>query len=454
MKLVTFDAGRVGRIDGDVVVELDCGSMREYFERGGAVGETGQRPRLADVRLRAPIVPKKFFHTAGNFTEHHEELQKVNWSHPVHKGIVFFQNVDAIIGPDDPVIYPEHLTKELDYELELAIIIGKSGKFFGPDEAAGYIAGYTVFNDITARDIQRREMKSGVFSFSKAIDTFCPIGPWIVTADEIPDPHSLAMELRVNGDIRQKGIGGNGCGRSATSWLGGRARLGVADQFRGPVQVAQVTRFEQVTAAAQAGRRAFQDEPAMRHHVAAIGDLQGQRDVLLDQQHRGVQLVGHPAEYREQTLHHHRARPRLISSISRARGRRTMARPTASICCSPPDGSPALRSRHLRSSGSRSRTSSWPASRPADRRRFSPAVRLANSARPSGTSDGPPRASRCADLPAMSLPSIRIVPASGRCSPAMVASVVVFPAPLGPISPTISPSFTVRLTLSTAVTPP
>ncbi len=58
MKLVTFDAGRVGRIDGDVVVELDCGSMREYFERGGSVGETGQRPALADVRLRAPIVPK------------------------------------------------------------------------------------------------------------------------------------------------------------------------------------------------------------------------------------------------------------------------------------------------------------------------------------------------------------------------------------------------------------
>ena len=72
-----------------------------------------------------------------------------------------------------------------------------------------------MFNDITARDIQRREMKSGVFSFSKAIDTFCPIGPWIVTTDEIPDPHDLAMELRVNGDIRQKGIGGNGCGRSA-----------------------------------------------------------------------------------------------------------------------------------------------------------------------------------------------------------------------------------------------
>src|ERR1700730_9777430 len=209
MKLVTFDAGRVGRLEGEgddaVVVELDCASTREWFERGGQAGETGERLPLDQVRLRAPIVPKKFFHTAGNFADHHAELQAVDWSHPVHKGIVFFQNVDAIIGPDDAIVYPEGLTKELDYELELAIIIGKAGKFFGPDEAADYIAGYTVFNDITARDIQRREMKSGVFSFSKAIDTFCPIGPWIVTKDEIPDPHNLAMELRVNGNIRQKG---------------------------------------------------------------------------------------------------------------------------------------------------------------------------------------------------------------------------------------------------------
>src|SRR5882757_6280169 len=209
MKLVTFGAARVGRLEGEgegpAVTELDCASTREYFDRDGQAAETGERLPLASVRLRAPIVPKKFFHTAGNFSEHHEELAKVNWSHPVHKGIVFFQNVDAIIGPDDAVIYPEHLTRELDYELELAIIIGKSGKFFSADEATDYIAGYTVFNDITARDIQRREMQSGVFSFSKAIDTFCPIGPWIVTADEIADPHNLAMELRVNGDTRQKG---------------------------------------------------------------------------------------------------------------------------------------------------------------------------------------------------------------------------------------------------------
>jgi 2-keto-4-pentenoate hydratase/2-oxohepta-3-ene-1,7-dioic acid hydratase in catechol pathway len=205
VKIVTFDAGRVGRIgEGPEVVELDCGSTREYFERDGDVPETGDVLKLADVRLRAPIVPKKFFHTAGNFREHHEDLVRVKWSHPVNKGIVFFQNVDAIIGPEDAVIYPEHLTSELDYELELVIVISKPGKFFSAEEAVDHIGGYTVFNDITARDIQRREMKSGVFSFSKAIDTFCPIGPWIVTADEIGDPHDLDMELRVNGEIRQK----------------------------------------------------------------------------------------------------------------------------------------------------------------------------------------------------------------------------------------------------------
>jgi 2-keto-4-pentenoate hydratase/2-oxohepta-3-ene-1,7-dioic acid hydratase in catechol pathway len=204
VKLVTFDDGRVGRLADDQIVELDCPSMRRYFELDGAVGETGDVVPLATARLRAPIVPKKFFHTAGNFREHHEDLERVNWSHPVNKGIVFFQNVDAIIGPDEPIVYPGKLTSELDYELEMAIVIGKPGKFFSAEEAAEHIAGYLIFNDITARDIQRREMKSGVFSFSKAIDTFCPIGPYIVTADEVGDPHDLDMRLRVNGEVRQQ----------------------------------------------------------------------------------------------------------------------------------------------------------------------------------------------------------------------------------------------------------
>jgi 2-keto-4-pentenoate hydratase/2-oxohepta-3-ene-1,7-dioic acid hydratase in catechol pathway len=159
---------------------------------------------LSEVKLKAPIIPKKFFHTAGNFREHHEEATKAGFSHPVLPWIVFFQNVDAIIGHDEPVIYPEHLTQELDYELELAVVLKKSGKNFSPEEGREYVGGYVIFNDITARDIQRQEMKSGVFSFCKGIDTFCPLGPWIVTADEIADPHNLAMELRVNGEPRQR----------------------------------------------------------------------------------------------------------------------------------------------------------------------------------------------------------------------------------------------------------
>jgi 2-keto-4-pentenoate hydratase/2-oxohepta-3-ene-1,7-dioic acid hydratase in catechol pathway len=205
MKLVTFDDGKVGRIEDDRVIELDVPDMRTYYERGQQAPETGRTHALADVRLRAPIIPKKFFHTAGNFREHDEESKNVNWSHPVLPWIVFFQNIDAIIGPEDAIVYPpDGLTNEMDYELELAVVIGKAGKFFSAAEAEDYIAGYLIFNDITARDIQREEMKSGVFSLSKGIDTFCPIGPWIVTPDEVGDPQDLAMQLRVNGESRQE----------------------------------------------------------------------------------------------------------------------------------------------------------------------------------------------------------------------------------------------------------
>ena len=209
MKLVTFDDGKIGRLEGGVVSGLDVASMREYFEAGEAAQVTGEEHALGDVKLRAPIIPKKFFHTAGNFREHEDDSKRVNWSHEIAPWIVFFQNVDAIIGPDEAIVYPEHLTQELDYELELAVVLKKAGKWFSPEEAADYIGGYVIFNDITARDIQRREMRSGVFSFCKAIDTFCPLGPWIVTPDEVPDPHDLRMELRVNGEPRQTSHSGN-----------------------------------------------------------------------------------------------------------------------------------------------------------------------------------------------------------------------------------------------------
>ena len=202
MKLVTYDDGRVGSLVDGQVFELDVPDMRRYFELGAGAGRTGRVTPLEDVTLRAPIVPKKFFHTAGNFREHHEESTRVNWSHPVLPWIVFFQNVDAIIGPDDPIVYPEAMTNELDYELELAVIIGKAGKFFSPEEAEDYIAGYIVFNDITARDIQREEMKSGrVLPVQEHRHVRARSGRGSSRPDEVGDPSQLSMELRVNGEV-------------------------------------------------------------------------------------------------------------------------------------------------------------------------------------------------------------------------------------------------------------
>ena len=130
MKLVTYshDSGarKIGAVvDGRVadlshlapdMVTLFAGGD-ELMERAreAVAGATGVE--LDDVSLHAPIVPRKFFHTAGNFREHHEESQSVGFSHPVNPWIIFFQNVDAIRGPDEPIVYPSHLTSELDYEL-------------------------------------------------------------------------------------------------------------------------------------------------------------------------------------------------------------------------------------------------------------------------------------------------------------------------------------------------
>ena len=200
MKLVTFGwAQQVGYLDGEDIVVLETPSMRDLFEEGGA-DETGERIALADTELRAPILPTKLIHAVvpeqGESLHHDSSREVASWG-------VSLQNVDAIVGPDDPVVHPEHLTDELDCEPALAVVLRKGGRWFAPEEAMEYVGGYMVYNDVTARDIQRREIRTGVVGFCKAIETFSPLGPWIVTPDEVPDPHDLAMELRVNGEVRR-----------------------------------------------------------------------------------------------------------------------------------------------------------------------------------------------------------------------------------------------------------
>lgn len=159
---------------------------------------------LADVRIHAPLRPNKIIHTAGNFREHAQEGAEAGWPFPIPHWISFLKNPDAVIGHDSFIEKPS-FTKTLDHELEMGIIVGKKLKNVSEEEAKKGIFGFTVFNDVTARDLQREEMKNGLLNIAKNLDTFAPLGPVIVPSRYIQDPHKLTMELRVNGDPRQQG---------------------------------------------------------------------------------------------------------------------------------------------------------------------------------------------------------------------------------------------------------
>ena len=133
---------------GDRALDAARAALEYAGKQGpGSRGASGEPLFYAatEIKLKAPIKPLKFFHTAGNFREHHEEAVKAGFSHPVMPWIVFFQNVDAIIGHEEPVIHPAHLTREVDYELELAVVMKKSGKHFTPEQAGEYVGGYVIF---------------------------------------------------------------------------------------------------------------------------------------------------------------------------------------------------------------------------------------------------------------------------------------------------------------------
>ena len=115
--------------------------------------------------------------------------------------VFFTKPPTAVVGPDAEVpIFPK-VSVKIDYEVELALVIGKRGRDIAPADAYGHIFGYTVLNDVTARDVQRRH--GGQFFKGKGLDGSCPMGPWVVTADEAGDPMALRMQLWVNGELRQ-----------------------------------------------------------------------------------------------------------------------------------------------------------------------------------------------------------------------------------------------------------
>ncbi|MCL6519076.1 MAG: fumarylacetoacetate hydrolase family protein [Armatimonadetes bacterium] len=160
-----------------------------------------ERFTVKQYKLLAPIKrPSKIIALGRNYMAHALESGMAIPTEP----IIFAKANSAVIGPDEPVIYKKFLTR-VDPEGELAVIIGKEGSSIPESEAESYIAGYTMMNDVTARDLQKHDLSiSSPWLRSKGIDTFCPLGPWIVLPDEIHEPVELDIETRVNGEVRQK----------------------------------------------------------------------------------------------------------------------------------------------------------------------------------------------------------------------------------------------------------
>ncbi len=233
MRLVTYlggDGARLGAVFGNAIVDLQHwgqqaglnmpGSMLQLIEEGPQGLETAQRAlaaaphsaepgspgviALSGARLLAPIPnPRRNIICLGrNYVEHALESASARGTaapppaHPVY----FTKATTAINGPNDPIPYDASLSSQIDWEVELGVIIGRDGRHIPEDRALEWVFGYTVINDITARDLQNQHMQ---WFLGKSLDGSCPMGPWIVTPDELPDPHKLHITLRVNGVTKQ-----------------------------------------------------------------------------------------------------------------------------------------------------------------------------------------------------------------------------------------------------------
>ncbi len=230
MKFVRYErngALRLGAIDGDSVIDLlDAASggistkllaafadMNRLIAAGtegikaaeAAVrtAAAATRTPLAKAKLLAPLTPSLILCSGENYWDHREEKPAVTRKDPEF----FLKTGIGVIGPGDDIIRDERVTKKLDYETELLIVIGKAGRHIPAARALDHIYGYSVINDVTARDrqVMLRPDGSSVYNLGpgKNFDTCAPIGPALVTADEVPDPQNLQLKTWVNGELRQ-----------------------------------------------------------------------------------------------------------------------------------------------------------------------------------------------------------------------------------------------------------
>lgn len=212
MRLLRYDAGegpRLGALRDDGVVRLDAAGFPTMLSIIGAgeaaldrindlMAHTSAEFALKDIRLLAPIErPSKFLGIGMNYGAHAAEAKSLGIDTPQHQ-LWFNKQTTCLSGPFDTI--EPGVTKKLDYEAELAVVIGMAAKSVSTAEAENHVFGYCIANDVSARDWQ---FHSQTFTMGKSFDTHGPIGPWIVTRDEIPDPHALDIRCLVNGFVRQ-----------------------------------------------------------------------------------------------------------------------------------------------------------------------------------------------------------------------------------------------------------
>ena len=218
MKLLTFSVegkARPGALKGDRVIDLAAaglpagpyGGQIEIARGGDAMLDRARKAlddakaksyALSEVKVLPPIrQPSKIIAVGLNYIDHCKEANLPVPAEPV----LFSKFPSSICGPYDDLSWPAAVTKEVDYEVEMAVVIGKRARDVSEKDALGYVMGYTVVNDVSARDLQFIGAKQ--WDRSKSMDTFCPYGPYIVTRDEIPDPHSLQVRTILNGKEMQ-----------------------------------------------------------------------------------------------------------------------------------------------------------------------------------------------------------------------------------------------------------
>lgn len=211
MKLCRFDAGegpRIGIVEGEAVRPIvDATDATDLMGRVIPEAVTQADVPLSSVRLLAPIIPERNVFAVGwNYAEHFAEGKEFRPASapqeiPEHPAL-FSKNPFAIVGPDAAVRHPAPLSDQLDYEVELAVVVGRAGRDIPERDALAHVFGYTIANDVSVRDVQRT-WHGGQWFKGKNFDTHLPLGPWIVTTDEIPDPQSLRLATRVNGATKQ-----------------------------------------------------------------------------------------------------------------------------------------------------------------------------------------------------------------------------------------------------------